>query len=192
MPGLQGAGRGGRPLTRSRITFVFAALLTLAADLATKRIIASTFYPHEVRRIFGDVVRLTYIHNPGAAFGLFPGSRIALIAISIAAVVVVLFVAWNRRNRPLAVIPLALILGGALGNLVDRIRLGEVVDFVQIGIPPNNYFPVFNVADSAVTIGVLWLALGLLRSGKEEHADQETSGDGEESVAGVATSGDKP
>lgn len=191
MSGLQGGGREGGPLTRSRLTFVLAALFTLAADFATKRLIATTFYPHEVRRIVGDYLRLTYIHNPGAAFGLFPGSRPVLIGISIAAVVVVVVVAWNRRNRPLGVIPLGLILGGALGNLVDRIRLGEVVDFVQVGFPPETYFPVFNVADSAVTIGVFWLALGLLRSGKDEGVHLEESGDGEESVAGVASSGDQ-
>ena len=150
--------------------FFVTALVTLVADIATKRLIVAAFHPHEVKRVIGDWVRLTYIHNPGAAFGLFPGSRGVLIAVSIAAVFVVTAVAWNK-NKPLAVIPLGLILGGAVGNLVDRIRLGEVVDFVQIGIPPETYWPVFNVADSAVTVGVVWLALGLVvssRSAREE------------------------
>jgi signal peptidase II len=161
--------------------------MVLAADLATKAIIAGTFHPHEVRRVFGDWVRLTYIHNPGAAFGLFPGSRAALIAISISAVVVVAVVAWRSRGGAGSVIPLGLILGGALGNLVDRIRLGEVVDFVQVGIPPHWYWPVFNVADSAVTIGVAWLALGLVRGKNADEAAPLV----EEPVAHVAPSGDE-
>ena len=69
-------------------------------------------------------------------------------------------------------IALGLILGGALGNLVDRIRLGEVVDFIQIGIPPETYWPVFNVADSSVTIGVVWLAVGLVMSGGDDPASE--------------------
>lgn len=156
-------------------------MIVLATDIATKYIISSTFYLHEVRQVVGDYARLTYIHNPGAAFGLFPGSRIALVFISLAAVVVVIVVAWNRRNGLRTVLPLGLILGGALGNLVDRIRLGEVVDFIQIGIPPETYWPVFNAADSAVTIGVAWLALGLVTSGGDdsvpEALGQDAAGD---------------
>ena len=58
---------------------------------------------------------------------------------------------------------MALILGGALGNLVDRLRTGQVIDFINVGIGPHRW-PVFNVADSAVTVGVIWLALGLARA----------------------------
>jgi len=140
-----------------------------------------------VRQVIGDWVRLTYIHNPGAAFGLFPGSRPALIVVSLAAIVVVTAVAWRKRSR-WDVLPLGLILGGAVGNLIDRIRLGEVVDFVQIGIPPENYWPVFNVADSAVTIGVAWLAFTLLRSGRPEPVSGMAS---KEQIAPVASPGDE-
>jgi signal peptidase II len=138
-------------------------LTVLVADIATKRIVTATMSLHEVRRVFGDYARLTYIHNPGAAFGLFPGSRWPLIGISLVAIVVVITVAWRHQTRRSTLIPLALILGGAIGNLIDRVRLGEVVDFIQIGIPPH-YWPVFNAADSAVSIGVVWLAIGLLLS----------------------------
>ena len=79
------------------------------------------------------------------------------------------------------------ILGGAVGNLVDRVRLGEVVDFIRVGIPPNNYWPVFNVADSAVTIGVLWLALTLVRDGKEQKAQTLDS-----AMPGVSGSSGQP
>lgn len=147
---------------------MLTAAIALAGDIVTKYIISSTFYLHETRQVIGDYARLTYIHNPGAAFGLFPGSRIALVVISMAAVVVVIVVAWNRRNGIRTVVPLGLILGGALGNLLDRVRLGKVVDFIQIGIPPETYWPVFNVADSAVTVGVAWLAVGLVTSGGDD------------------------
>ncbi len=133
----------------------------LVLDILTKRLVVATMSLHEVRRVFGDVARLTYIRNPGAAFGLFPGSRWPLIVISILAVVVVIVVAWRPQTRRSTLIPLGLILGGAIGNLIDRVRLGEVVDFIQIGIPPH-YWPVFNAADSAVSIGVVWLAIGLV------------------------------
>jgi signal peptidase II len=164
-----------------------AALGVLAADFFTKRLIAGTFHPHEVRQVVGDWIRLTYIHNPGAAFGLFPGSRTVLIAVSLAAIVVVTAVAW-RKTAPREVLPLGLILGGAVGNLVDRIRLGEVVDFVQVGIPPENYWPVFNVADSAVTVGVAWLALLLLRPATPQIV---ANGAPEEELARVASPGDE-
>lgn len=169
-------------------------LLTVIGDLVTKHIISTQFEVHEVRRVIGDYVRLTYIHNPGAAFGLFPGSRFVLIGISLVAVIVVIVVAWNHRRRVAAVIPLGLILGGAVGNLIDRVRLGEVVDFVQIGLPPSMYWPVFNLADSAVTIGVAWLAVGLVLSGRretpEEGETESRESEGED-VPGVAPSGDR-
>jgi signal peptidase II len=135
--------------------------------------------------VVGDWIQLTYIHNPGAAFGLFPGNRYVLIGVSVVAAVVVLVVGLAARTRLRTAVPLGLILGGAVGNLVDRIRLGEVVDFIRVGIPPDNYWPVFNVADSAVTVGVLWLALGLLRDGRQETAEVRTTEDG---VAPVAPS----
>jgi signal peptidase II len=172
------------------MVFLLTGALVVVLDVLTKRLVATTFHPHEVRQVVGDYIRLTYIHNPGAAFGLFPGSRWPLIAISIAAVIVVAYVAWNRRHNWSAILPLGLILGGAVGNLIDRVRMGEVVDFVQVGIPPN-YWPVFNVADSAVSVGVVWLALGMMRSGRQEVPEDGSAVTAKEDpVAGVAPSGD--
>lgn len=156
-------------MSPARWSFLGVALLALAGDILTKHMVVEAFYLGETRQVFGDWVRLTYIHNPGAAFGLFAGSRFVLIAVSLVAAIVVVTVAWNRRTNLATAIPLGLILGGAVGNLIDRIRMGEVVDFVQVGIPPHSYWPVFNVADSAVTVGVVWLAAGLLFGA--DHAD---------------------
>lgn len=191
MPELQDQRGKEVHLTPSRYAFAITAVVTLAADIVTKRIIVSSLQLHEVIQVVGDWIRITYILNPGAAFGLFPGSRMALIAISVAAVVIVLVVGAKRRGRLGSVIPLGLILGGAIGNLIDRVRLGEVVDFVQIGIPPDTYWPVFNVADAAVTTGVFWLALGLV-FGRGHAAEGESAPEtGEEEVAGVAASGEE-
>ncbi len=165
--------------------------MVLVSDIVTKRLITTGLELHEVRQVVGDYARLTYIHNPGAAFGLFPGSRIVLIFVSVAAVTVVLWAAL-RRSTPLhTALPLGLILGGALGNLIDRVRLGQVVDFIQVGIPPH-YFPVFNVADSAVTVGVAWLALGLVLWGKPQETVPEpgTGGPPEDDFGAMAPSRD--
>lgn len=134
MPGLPGARREDRPLNgaedrpsearpdvsrqsgsvhRTRAVFFLTAVVTLILDIVTKRLIVATLHPHQVKQIIGDWVRLTYIHNPGAAFGLFPGSRGVLIAVSIAAVFVVTAVAWNKRHS-VSVLPLGLILGARL------------------------------------------------------------------------------
>lgn len=191
MPELQDAGRKDAPLTPSRYTFAFTAILTLAVDIVTKRMIVSSMQLHEVIQVVGNYVRITYILNPGAAFGLFPGSRVALIAVSVAAVVIVMFVGGKRKGKLSTVIPLGLILGGAIGNLIDRVRLGEVVDFVQVGIPPDTYWPVFNAADAAVTTGVVWLALGLVFH-RGQAAEETSSPDrAEDEVAGVAASSEE-
>jgi signal peptidase II len=165
-PGPPAPGAGSA--VRNRAVFLGLAAVVLVADWVTKRMVAAAIPPHDVVRIVGDWVRLTYIKNPGAAFGLFPGSRPVLIAVSVAAVLIVVTVAWRRTTRLHTVLPLGLILGGAIGNLIDRVLAGQVVDFIQIGIPPDLYWPVFNVADSAVTIGVVWLAVGLVFWGREE------------------------
>ena len=101
----------------------------------------------------------------GAAFGLFPGSRGPFILISVLAIIVVLALFRREAYRGLAHrILLGCILGGAIGNLIDRARLGWVVDFIDVGVDTIRW-PVFNVADSAVTLGVLFLAWNLSRAG---------------------------
>ena len=103
------------------------------------------------------VLHLTYVQNTGAAFGLFRGCAGLFIAL---AVVIAGWVSVELSQRPhptLGRVGLSLILGGAVGNLIDRARLGSVIDFIDLRV-----WPVFNLADSAITIGVgllLWLAV---------------------------------
>ncbi len=160
----------------SILFFLAFALIALAGDLATKSMVDSWLVPGQSIEILGDYIRLSHVRNTGASFGLFPGNTYTLIAVSSAAVLVVLYLATRSRGRRAPMAFLGLILGGALGNLYDRVRLGEVVDFIDVGLGSHRW-PVFNVADVAVTIGVLLMLIEYLRRGKEK-AEPESGGNG--------------
>jgi signal peptidase II len=114
--------------------------------------------------ILGKYVRLTYVLNPGAAFGISVGNKSIFLAISIVAVIVIIIYYFHLHHKGTAMIFfLGCILGGALGNLADRIRVGEVVDFMDIGA-----WPVFNVADIGVTVGVLGLIYLIFMEEREQ------------------------
>ena len=127
--------------------------LTLAADQAAKHLVAAAFHPGDSLPLVPGILHLTYVQNTGAAFGLFKGQQLLFIGLSL------LVIAWIARQF-LAVRPLpaavawayALVLGGAAGNLIDRLRFGYVVDFLDVRV-----WPVFNIGDSAITIGVALL-----------------------------------
>jgi len=140
--------------------------IVLLLDRITKWIVQSRFALYEQVDVLGSVIRLTYIHNPGAAFGLYlgPWSRQIFLVLSAVAIAVLAALYWftpaAERARLLAI---ALICGGALGNFVDRLRSAHgVVDFVDVGFGTLRW-PVFNVADMAVTTGAIVLALSLWR-----------------------------
>ncbi|CAN5817311.1 signal peptidase II [soil metagenome] len=132
----------------------------LILDQLTKAWIRSSMSLNETIPVIGDVVRLTYIHNEGAAFGLSIGeysSQVFLVLAAIASALVLYLLLTAPRAERMQRIALALILGGALGNIVDRIRWSMVVDFIQVGVA-GHFWPIFNVADSAVTVGAAMLA----------------------------------
>ena len=135
---------------RQNAAFLLTALLVVAADQLSKIWIGSNLARGESLPATG-LFRLTHVHNTGAAFGLFPDQSFVLIIVALASIVVLLlFVFLFSRRFPffddrLGRLALGLILGGTVGNLIDRLRLGYVTDFVDIGI-----WPAFNVADSVV------------------------------------------
>jgi len=132
----------------------------LILDQLTKTWVRASMALNETIPVVGDVVRLTYIHNEGAAFGLSIGSyssQVFLVLAAIASALVLYLLLTAPRGEQMQRIALALILGGALGNIIDRIRWSMVVDFIQVGIA-GHFWPIFNVADSAVTIGAAMLA----------------------------------
>lgn len=144
-------------------------------------------YGHSVPFI-DDIVRITYIENPGIAFGInIPGMKVFFAVFSIVASIAILI--YLKRNlhrlRTGERIALALILGGAVGNLIDRVFYGvmfheqplfygRVVDFIDFGVH-QNMFPVFNVADSCVTIGVCVLVLLMMRQKQTQQVPPDTA-----------------
>ena len=136
-------------------------------DLLTKIIVVATIDPNEPVRVLGGLVYLSLIRNSGAAFSMATGNTWLLALVAIGVVIVIIRMAPRLRSTPWAV-SLGLVLGGAIGNLIDRIfrspgfLQGHVVDFVSVFGPNAEYFPVFNVADSAITIGGISLVITAL------------------------------
>jgi signal peptidase II len=146
---------------------LWPALAVLALDQATKYLIATRIPLYETKPLIGGFFNLVHIRNRGMAFGIMnrlgtDWGFILLLGATLGAVALLLFWFYRLKSeeRGLA-FPLSLILGGATGNLVDRVRFGEVIDFLDFYIGPYHW-PAFNAADSAITVGTLWLAVTLL------------------------------
>ncbi len=143
--------------------------LVLILDQLTKQIIRVNLDLHKSIRVIGDNILITHVENPGIAFGInIQGGSLLFMIASLLATALIFLYLWRWRNASLIIrVSLALILGGAFGNLTDRFIFGKVVDFIQIGAG-GWYWPVFNVADSAVTIGmILFLYLSFFRQNKD-------------------------
>lgn len=143
------------------------ALAVWAADQAAKWLVASALAPGEVRTVIPGFFNLTHVTNRGAAFGLFadvrsPLTTVFLVGFSLAALVVLAVLLWRKPAERLTGVSLALILGGALGNLFDRIRTGSVVDFLDFHLA-GHHWPAFNLADSAIVLGAVGVLYQLLR-----------------------------
>lgn len=140
--------------TRIRVTALAIILGLLVVDQVSKAVIHQWIGPSASdhrKELIGPIVALEYVENSGAAFGVLPSQASILAIASIAIVALGLAMIWREAGSdPWVAVAIALVVGGAVGNIVDRIRLGYVVDFIAIGV-----WPKFNVADSAVTVGVL-------------------------------------
>jgi signal peptidase II len=145
---------------RSLLLLAAVAGAVLTIDQWTKAL-ATANLPHRGPvPLLGSLVQLTYTRNSGVAFGLGAGTNFPFWLFSVAAVVVIVGLFLARRvHGTRTQVALSLILGGALGNLVDRVAAGTVVDFILLSWRGWD-FPVFNLADSAVTAGVVLFALG--------------------------------
>jgi signal peptidase II len=144
-----------------RLALVAAAVLAL--DQWTKHLASEHLAYRPPVRVIGEFAQLTYTRNSGVAFGLGAGTGFPYYVFSIIAAVAILWLLLRGhvRDAPRQW-ALSLVFGGALGNLVDRLSTGEVVDFILIGWR-GWHWPVFNVADSAVTVGVVLFALAASR-----------------------------
>jgi signal peptidase II len=128
--------------------------LVLIVDQVSKAIVRDQIAPGESEHLV-PLVKLVHVRNDGIAFGAFGGNSIVLILVVAALVGIVGFFAAHATRR-LAWLPTGLLLGGALGNIIDRVRAGAVTDFIKLP-----HWPAFNVADMAITVGVLALVLVL-------------------------------
>ncbi len=139
-------------------------------DQATKIFTKNYMILGHSKKLLGNFVRYTYIENTGMAFGIHIGSRFFFTIFSILASLVILVYLFRARNdQPMVRISLALILGGAIGNLIDRIFSGAVVDFIDVGFGSLRWY-VFNVADAAVSIGMILLITAILLKKEEPEA----------------------
>ncbi|HET6349551.1 MAG TPA: signal peptidase II [Candidatus Krumholzibacteria bacterium] len=137
------------------------AAIVVVLDQLTKHFVWRNGQNYEV---IPGYFNITLVKNAGAAFGMFQGARIFFVAASVLAVGLIVYLGRRlpreyRQRR----IWLGLILGGAVGNLIDRVASGQVIDFLQIGVA-GHYWPVFNVADAGVSIGAALLILYALRT----------------------------
>jgi signal peptidase II len=154
--------------TLYRSGYLLVSVGVLFLDQWSKGIITRALGLHESREILGDFFLLTSVRNSGAAFGLFANfessiKSIFLNSVAVAAFIAVSLYAFRSHFKSVRLqLGLALVLGGAVGNLVDRVRFGYVVDFLLFGVG-GHYWPAFNVADSAICVGVGLLALDMLR-----------------------------
>ncbi|MGH9456248.1 MAG: signal peptidase II [Thermoanaerobaculia bacterium] len=157
---------------KGRLPYLLLVIAVVALDLWTKRLVLANFMLHESREIIPDFFRLVYVQNTGAAFGLGSGAASPLVPLLLSGgaiavfFIVVLYSFRTAISDRLLQTGLHLILGGAIGNLIDRFRFGWVVDFLDFYVTiggREHHWPAFNVADSAISVGIGLLLLDMLR-----------------------------
>jgi len=138
------------------------AIVAVILDQLTKWIVASSMYLHESYTVIPRIFSIMRIHNTGIAFGLFPGIPDVFMIVNLISIFVVFYFYATLEYRSVwMTVGCGLILGGATGNLLDRFRLGYVVDFINF-----SFWPTFNVADSCVSTGVVLLLIGFFTAEK--------------------------
>ncbi|UCG53453.1 MAG: signal peptidase II [Candidatus Latescibacterota bacterium] len=136
--------------------FLLPALIVVLLDQVSKQFFWALGKNFDV---IDGVLRITLVRNAGAAFGMLQGGRVFLIISSVIASIFIIFLAQRMRGESLAKrVFLGMILGGALGNLIDRIYPGHVIDFIDMGLGSHRW-PVYNFADTAVTLGGILLII---------------------------------
>ena len=148
------------------IKILVISFLVVAADQATKALALKFLLDHSTVPILPGILHLTLVRNPGVAFGLFNRYGIGVAVITTFILMGLLWSTLKGEKAPgYPTLTLGLILGGAMGNLIDRVRFGSVVDFLDFRI-----WPVFNVADSCITVGAIVMAISLLYEKKKKAA----------------------
>lgn len=164
----------------AQIIAVVLILVGVGLDQLTKYLVVSNMALHESIDIIPGVFRFTYIQNDGAAFGSLDNARWVFMILSTVAIIGILaYMFWKKPQNKLMLAALTLIVSGGIGNMIDRIALGYVIDFLDFCAFPKIWMWVFNVADSFVCIGagllILWLVLDMIRDYKTEKAKKAQS-----------------
>ncbi len=155
-------------------TLSIITTVILILDQATKLYVDANFRLHETVPVIRGFFHLTYVRNKGAAFGILSDNAVRIpffISVSIIAMLGILwYIKHIRDDQRLALFSLSLIFSGAFGNLIDRIRFGEVIDFLDV-FWQRHHWPAFNVADSAITVGVVLLFIEMWREDHNKSAE---------------------
>jgi len=160
-------------LSKRNGIFCITLLFVIGLDQISKIYVSSVMPLHASYPVIDGFFNITYVRNPGAAFGFLANATPAfrslfLIIVSAAAIAMILyFLAKNRGGGMLLILSLSLILGGAAGNLLDRIRYGNVVDFLDFYIK-SAHWPAFNIADSAISVGAVLLVVEIFIKKRQE------------------------
>lgn len=148
------------------IIIIFFVFLLLFCDQYLKYYIANSFELYQIKELIPNFINLTYIHNDGAGWGLFSGSIHFLSVISFVASIFFVYLLYKNRHQSLAVnVSIGFLIAGTIGNLIDRLRLGYVIDMIQLVMID---FPIFNLADSYLTIGIIILIICTFKNPDKE------------------------
>ena len=158
-------------MQKKNVIFLLTVAVLLILDQVTKYVIHTGMALHESIPVIPGFFSITYIRNPGAAFGFLAGASptfryVFFIGITIAAIGLILH--YQRTyvaGALLLTISLGMILSGAVGNLIDRVRFGEVIDFLDVYLG-TTHWPAFNIADSAISVGAFILFIHLIQQKK--------------------------
>jgi signal peptidase II len=141
------------------LVFWLTMLVSVAADYFSKNWIRANYALGESREILGQFLRFSYWHNSGAAFGMLQGATPYLALVSVGCVLLAVFIAPKMKGHgPWVLVALGLVAGGALGNLIDRVKFGGVTDFISLSL----FSPIFNVADIAIVTGSILMGIFVL------------------------------
>lgn len=162
-------------MKKNIIIFVLGAAAIVVLDQITKAAIVKNFILHEARPVIEGFFNLVYVMNPGAAFGFLAGASetfryLFFIGITVLVIVLIIYyIAESKSQNMLFIISMTLIFAGAVGNLIDRIRYGAVVDFLDFYIR-TSHWPAFNVADSSISLGAVLMIWGMITQRKKQIA----------------------
>ena len=164
----------------SAIITVLLIIASVVLDQVSKYLVVANMELGQSINVIPGIFRFTYIHNYGAAFGSMADSRwIFMILSSVAIIAILVYIFWKKPQNKLLLSALGLIAGGGIGNMIDRVCLGYVVDFLDFCAFPKLWMWIFNVADACVCIGAgmlaLWMILDTIKEEKEKKAAENNS-----------------